>query len=341
MTWARASTNGTALLMLTACAVSNAGTPLETTGGAAATGGSTTGGSTAPTGGTTTTGAGGSATGGSPMTGGSATGGSATGGSPMTGGSPTTGGATGTASGGAGPTGGADEAGGGASQKGCATKTVVTVPQITDFESYDGTTEVSSWSFPFNGTAEDPGAVYAGPFAYDDGTGAFTFAMTAGNATNYGLGASNTEASAWGAGFGLWMNCVDATAFTGVSFSVRGTMPTEKARFSLSMEETSPPDETDASSGGTCVDTGEDEDECTAPYMEFDVTDAWTSVQLPFASFEDGMASTGVSVAATGDTIIGFTFGIGLVWEEDSSNPGTWIPVPAPFELVVDDLAFY
>jgi hypothetical protein len=252
-----------------------------------------------------------------------------------------------TAAGGASGTGGQTATGGGATggeagaepvQKDCATKTVVTTPLITDFESYDGATAVDQWDFSFNG---DASPVYAGPYGFDDGTGEFFFGMVAGNNSNYGISISNTGASEWGGGFGFWMGCVDASGYSGITFWVRGSTPTGKANVSLAMEETNPPDEDDPAGGGTCIDTGTDDKECSGPSAEFDLTDTWTQIQISWSSFDPGMAAAGVSVPATGDNIAGISFNSQLRWIEDPNSPGTWIAELGAYELVVDDLSFY
>jgi hypothetical protein len=314
--------------------------PDQGSGGAAA--GGTGAGGTAPSGGGTAAGgttAGGTAGGGT-AGGGTGTGGAGTG----TGGAGTGTGGAGTGTGGAGTgTGGAatgGEAGAAPVQKDCATITVVTSGFVTDFEDYDGVTDAGEWGFAFNGEAGDETAVYSGPFAYDDGTGDPFFGMVAGNDSNYGVGISNTEASEWGGGLGMWMGCVDATSFTGIEFHVRGSAPMGTATLTLSMEDTNPPAEEDPAGGGTCIATGE-EGECTGPSAEFEVTDAWTLVQLPWSSFTDGTAAAGVSVSATGNEITGFTINVNLEWIENPDNADEWIPAPAAYELAVDDLSFY
>jgi len=225
-------------------------------------------------------------------------------------------------------------------QKDCAVMTTLTSPVFTDFESYDGATDAGEWSFPFNGTAEDSTAVYAGPYGFDDASGTPFFGMVAGNASNYALSASNTAATEWGVGFGLWMGCIDASAYTGIQFHIRGTAA-GGVGVSLSMEDTTLPDAADPAGGGTCA--GATEEDCVGASYTIEstsLTDTFTLIQIPWTAFTDGDAA-GVAVPATGSEITGINFSANLAWEEDPENAGTWIPVPGAVEVTIDDISFY
>jgi hypothetical protein len=127
---------------------------------------------------------------------------------------------------------------------------------------------------------------------------------------------------------------------TGSGYGGTGTAPIGIAVLTLLMEDTTPPDVDDPAAGGTCIATGVG-DECDGPYMEVEVTDTWTRVELPFAGFTEGVAAAGVPVPATGDEITGLVIINGLEWGEDEANPGDFTPLPAPIELVLDELSFY
>ena len=255
---------------------------------------------------------------------------------PASGGSGDTGGSGGTTEGSGG------SAGQAAAQKDCAVKMVITQPAITDFETYDGTTDLSEWVFSFNDDGTGNTAVYAGVYGYDDATGSPSFGMVGGNAGSaYGVSISNsTEATAWGGGMGIWMGCIDASAYTGIRLWVRGSTPSGTVSISLAMEETTAPDEDDPAAGGTCIATGA-EGECAGPSASFAVTDSGTQVEIPWTGFTAGTAAAGVSVPATGNNITGIGLSVSLNWIEDPSDPGNWIPVAAPYELVIDDLELY
>jgi len=224
-------------------------------------------------------------------------------------------------------------------QKDCAVKTPVVSTPIIDFEDYDGATQADAYSTAFNAAAGEPGAVYVGPYFYDDETGTPFFGIVAGNGSNYAMSISNPAATEWGGGMGLWLGCVDATTYQGITFWVRGSTPLGNGNITLAMEDTSPPAEEDPAGGGTCIASADGD--CEGPYAEFTVTDAWTQVQLPWSAFTAGTGAAGAAVPASGDNLTGIGFGVNLEWIEDPANPETWIPVAGAYELVIDDVAFY
>lgn len=215
--------------------------------------------------------------------------------------------------------------------KDCASYKTLSGPEFTDFEDYDGSTAANEWGFSFN----EPATVYAGPYEYNDETGTPTIAMVAGNGSSYAIEIANPEASAWGAALGFWMGCIDASAYDGVSFWVKGSAPGGEATFSLSMEATTAPGEDDPATGGTCT-----AEECLGPSSTFPVTTEWSQVLLPWANFEPG--SNGVaSIPADGTDITGFTFGVNLAWVADPNDETNYIPEPSPYQLTVDDIQFF
>ena len=244
-----------------------------------------------------------------------------------------TGSMPGTAVGGAG--------GGSTGPAGTACASPITIPAaspgIADFDGYDGVTSLGTWFFPLGGNSTT--GVIAGPFGYGDRASGFpeTFDLVAGQDSKYGLRIADTLAQAYGGGMGTWLSaCLNASRFAGISFWVRGNVPTAKGTLTLSMQETLP--STPAKTGdaiGTCAGTGT---MCVHPTYPFDVTDTWTKVQVPWASFTPGMAPGG-SVSPDGRNIIQIQFGVGLVWAADAN--GVYQPTPAPYELVLDTLSFY
>jgi len=222
--------------------------------------------------------------------------------------------------------------------KQCAVKNTLTTPLLTDFESYDGTTDAAMASFPFN---DATAPLYMGPMTWGNDTGTPSFGMVAGaNASMYALGMSNVMATNWGGAMAFWMPCLNATAYAGVQFMAKGTAPTGQIGFVLNMEDTTPPDMLDPAGGGTCIATGV-EGECTGPSSTFALTAEWTLVQLPWGALTPGVAATGVSIPATGDEITGMTFNMQMVYVEEPVGSGTYVPTPAAFDLQIDDLGFY
>jgi hypothetical protein len=237
--------------------------------------------------------------------------------------------------------GGATGTGGAAEtvQKDCAVKTPVSAGLIVNFDDYDGMSEPDQYTTVFNAAADQPGAVWTGPWFSPDESGTPFSGMVAGNNSNYGMGISNPAASDWGGAMGLWMNCVDATATQGISFFVRGDTPPGTGGVALAMEDTSPPAEDDPAGGGTCIAALDGD--CEGPSVDFTVTNTWTQVQFAWSDFTPGVGSSGASVPASGNNITGISFSAYMEWMEDPANPGVWIAVEAAYELVVDDVAFF
>ncbi len=216
----------------------------------------------------------------------------------------------------------------------CSDKTVIVEPTIATFEGYDGTTPVDTWGFAFNAAPGEPDAVYSGVYSYSDGIGTHTLSMAAGNASAFAPRIDNPSAGgagAWGGAVGLWMGCIDASAYQGLTLSVKGPVPSGFVSVSLSMEATSPPDEADPAAGGTC------ESGCTDATVQIPVTSTWTEVLIPWSAFTPGTANS-ASIPVTGDDIAGLSFSIDLPYVEDPQNPGEYIPDTASYDFSFDDV---
>lgn len=221
--------------------------------------------------------------------------------------------------------------------KDCASKTVVTSLMMTDFEDYDPTTPPEEYNFTFNTGDDTDGPVLAGTYHYHDETGVQTPEMVAGNnSSNYAFGITNTEASDWGGGMGLWMMCIDATAFDGLSFWVQGSVPGGQMSLNLAMEQTNPPSEDDPATGGTC-----EADTCEAAWIDFPVTTTWSRVLLPWSQFTPGQAGD-LEVPATGSNITGFSLNVQLEWVQmDPDDPESFGAQPSAYNVAIDDIGFY
>lgn len=248
--------------------------------------------------------------------------------------------AAGTSSSG-GPSGAGTSAGGSPTGGGvCAAATPIKAdaPGIADFDAYDGVTALDKWSFPLGGDAAS--GVFAGPFGYGDreGNKPEVFELADGDDTMYAIRIADTLAEKFGGGAGLWLStCVDASKLSGISFWVRGDAPKGEAKLTLSMGDTTPavPAKAD-DKPGTC--TG-DAMTCVHPSFLFKVTDAWTEVKVPWASFTDGDAA-GTVVTPDGGNVTQVQFAVELEWILGADGV-TYEPVPAPYELAVDTLSFY
>jgi hypothetical protein len=217
--------------------------------------------------------------------------------------------------------------------KDCFQKTTIGSPLLVNFDTYDGTNPVTNWSFAFNAPAGATNTVYAGFYEYDDGTGTPLVSMPASgaNASKYAISISNTQASGWGGALGMWMACIDASAYQGISFWVQGTTPTGKASFSFTTENTTVPDTT-GYGGGTCSGT------CKGPYIDFPVTTTWTQILVPWSTFVPGIAN-GTNVTTTGNGITGLTYNVSLNYVAAPGDAG-YVAAPGAYSLAIDDIEF-
>lgn len=219
----------------------------------------------------------------------------------------------------------------------CASPILITNPGIANFDNYDGVSNLATWSFPLGGDSST--GILAGPFAYGDRSNGQpeTFDMVAGYNSTYALNIADTLAQQYGGGMGLWLSgCLNATKFTGISFWIRGNCPTGKATLTVSMQETTSSTPTKAGGTyGTCTGTSTT---CVNPTFNFTVTDVWTQIQVPWTAFTAGSAA-GTPVMPDGRNITQLQFGVGLNWV--SADGGAYEPVPAPYQLTLDTLAFY
>jgi hypothetical protein len=141
--------------------------------------------------------------------------------------------------------------------------------------------------------------------------------MVAGNGSNYAVQAANTLATYWGGGIGFWINCINASTFTGISLAIQGTTPTGNVAFTVQEED----------AAGTSVSFS----------TEVAITDTWTTLMFPFS----GLVNDDTTTSATGDNIVGLNIGAVMTWVETAEGSGVWEAEPAGYEITVDDLAFY
>jgi hypothetical protein len=257
------------------------------------------------------------------------------------GGTSGSGGTTGGSSTGGSSTGGTS----GTTATGTACEAPITIPTstpgIANFDDYSGNADLAVWSFPLG--SETATGVTSGTFGYGDDVGGFpeNFEMVAGNDSTYALSISDVLAEEYGGGMGLWMSaCLDARAFTGISFWVRGNSPTGDAKLTLLMEETtSAMPATPTGKKGTCpgIDSG-DAPTCVHPSYVFAVTDTWTQIQVPWTSVTAGRAVS-TPVVVDGHNIWQIQFDVGLVWADNGA--GVYEPTPSEYEFVIDSMTFY
>jgi hypothetical protein len=226
----------------------------------------------------------------------------------------------------------------------------VTTPLLTDFETYDGVMpafDTGSWTFQI-------GTAYAGlyPLSENSPVGSTTLSPTyllnfapGASASMWAAHAANTATADWGGGIGLWIGgtpatCINATAYAGLTFWVKGTSPTGMMNVSLTTEDTSPPDATDPRKGGTC-DPPPASGTCTAPSVSVAPPADWMQITLPWGMFTAGVGASGVAVPATGDKITGLSISANVTYVANPADDGgTYIPEPGAFDLSIDDLGF-
>ncbi len=227
----------------------------------------------------------------------------------------------------------------------CTAKLRVQSPIIADFEAYDGTVEPGAYTFYF-GAAENAG-VLAGVFAFDDMTATTRrFGILAGRNGGWGASQQITQATAWGGGMGLWFDCVDASAFAGISFWVRGSTAPGTFSLTASFLRTSAANAADARGGGTCTGGAE---LCANPTLDgIPLSLDWTLVELPWTSLTPGLVE-GEPYVPTGDELMSLTFGLPIAWAADPSfvdNPNdmtdmpAFLPLPSDIIFQIDDINF-
>jgi hypothetical protein len=218
----------------------------------------------------------------------------------------------------------------------CAILTKITSPTIATFDNctLGAITDTSPCSVAAIGAT----LLFGGTFAYNDGTGNPTFSVVNGHAGN-AIGLTSTQnATAYGGGMGLWTNgCLNATSYSGVTFWTRGIAPNSgTASITLFWAATTPvTPAVGVKYSGTCPG---DLTTCTQPKYTFPVTDTWTQVHAKWADFKGG-AAVGTPLTPDGGNLFQFQWDIGLLFTLDAAT-NTYVPVPAPYELQLDDFAF-
>ncbi|HEX7597493.1 MAG TPA: hypothetical protein VF518_04710, partial [Polyangia bacterium] len=219
--------------------------------------------------------------------------------------------------------------------KACATKVTVTDPTIADFETYDGTTALDKWGWAMNAPAGSANAVYAGVYEYNDGTGTPKLSLLGPGYSDskYAANIQNAQDKGWGGSMGVWMGCVDASAYQGVSFWVKGTVPNGSGTLIVATEATSPPDKDDSAGGGTCTSGT-----CAGPSIDFPVTTSWTQVLVKWDGLKLGTAN-GTTVTTSAKEVIGLSWTAGAKYTSAGGDAG-WLPSPGSYDLTIDNVQF-
>jgi hypothetical protein len=152
-----------------------------------------------------------------------------------------------------------------------------------------------------------------------------------------------TDESVYGGALGIWMSCINAPSYSGISFWVRGQTPTGTCSadagggscFSVSLSTAATTVPADGGAG-SCVGTSST---CVSPKAaDLPISTTWSQIKIPWTSFVGGMAG-GVAYTPNGDGIAGLLFNVSLVYAPNEA--GTYVPVPANIDLQIDDVGFY
>ncbi len=227
-------------------------------------------------------------------------------------------------------------------QKLCATKTKITTPVFMDFENYDGTVTADKYVTAFGGATPNTGTAYAGIYGFGDESVTPVLGIMAGHPpSNWAVSETAMHAATWGMGGGLWMQCVDASAYKGISFWVRGSSGPGTFSFTINMDVNVLPDATNPAGGGTCPGTA---DTCKgATKSDIPLTSDWTQVKLLWSDFTPGISGT-ASVVPDGNNIAGMLWNVPLSFHLDpavaADAAGPYIGVPADLVIDIDDVSF-
>jgi hypothetical protein len=223
--------------------------------------------------------------------------------------------------------------------------TAVTAPLIADFEDYAGAA-ATSYSYYVNGKPPAVGALLGGVLHVDDGSVASdgasvisTEMVTGEGDAGYALEIANTNATNWGGLMmfyfpfsGTTVACLDARAYGGVEFSIRGTSPSGRFGVTLGMLDTMP-----AGEHGLCDNSTSSD--CKDANLEFVLpADAaeWMKVRVPWSALTPGIGSATSCVPVTGQNIVRI-----VIQPFMSYPPPDYMFQPGAYAITVDNIEFY
>jgi hypothetical protein len=224
-------------------------------------------------------------------------------------------------------------------------------PVLIDFDRYSPTGPAGAEGFDtYFGSGNAVG--YIGPYAY---SGVMTNTSitpvtgrtggTIDGSTDWGLNLTVTQESVYGAGLGLWMSCLNASSYKGISFWARGQTPIGTCSadagggscFNVVLSTASTTLSTDGGAA-RCMGTSTTCVEPTASNLQ--LTTTWTPFRLAWSQFVGGMAN-GSAYVPTGDGLIGLSFGLSLVYQGVDAGGDAGVvyqPVPADLDFQIDDI---
>jgi len=131
---------------------------------------------------------------------------------------------------------------------------------------------------------------------------------------------------------GTTPTCLNAPAYTGVEFSIKGSAPSGKIAVNLGMLDTIAVADHGLCDNATAAD-------CKNANIEWPLPSdpaAWAHVQVPWSAFTPGIGSGRACVPVTGQNIVQLA-----IQPLMSYPPPNYMLAPGPYMIAVDNVRFY
>jgi hypothetical protein len=230
-----------------------------------------------------------------------------------------------------------------------------TGPTLVNFENYNPLSDAGFSTYFGSGTSVGYIGVYAFSGGGADGGPNDTLTPVTGESggaidggQDWAVDLRLNDESVYGGGLGVWMSCVSASSYQGISFWARGQTPVGTCAadagggscFALAVG-TAATSLAGDGGAGTCAGTAST---CVSPQASnLQLSNTWTHFQIPWSSFTGGSAG-GAAYTVDGSGIVGLTFSVSLAWsasEAGADGAVTYAPTPANIDLQVDDIGFF
>jgi len=216
--------------------------------------------------------------------------------------------------------------------------TAVSAPAIADFDDYAPGTSAGAYTYQVGGKL---GAI----LHIDDGSGSnggtsviSTEMVTGEGNAGYAVQIADSNAVNWGGILlfyfpsGTTPTCLNAPAYTGVEFSIKGSAPSGKIAVNLGMLDTIAVADHGLCDNATAAD-------CKNANIEWPLPSdpaAWAHVQVPWSAFTPGIGSGRACVPVTGQNIVQLA-----IQPLMSYPPPDYTLAPGPYTIAVDNVRFY
>ncbi len=217
---------------------------------------------------------------------------------------------------------------------------VIDAPTIANFDDYSGS-NATDYGYSISATPQtvQGGIQHVGDGSETSGSVIATTMVPGVGDAGYALQFSNTNAANWGGLLMLYFpgadpstSCLDARAYTGVEFSIKGSSPSGKFGVSVNMLDTVPP-----ADGGSCANASSDD--CKNATLELSLPpdpETWTRVRVPWGALTPGVGSDLSCVPVTGQNILRLVFQPFMNYP-----PPSYTYAPGPYSITLDDIQFY